>query len=226
MPARAAVRWWQDPKLTFGPPGDPEFLAKIPHQVRLRPMHRFPQTGICTQAASVLAGFLPFGCLLGRPSRCQSLSSLYLIFLCLDCTGYSEIFVTYKSFVSVAPTSGTQVLVTAKQPDPAFFVQPTASTKKITYFTGPPSTGAAPGRERRGRGHVLGAGQRLRGSHVEAAQSRVCGDRRHGPQHRRRPRGDHQWRRRDGWEVCITSNPEINPSLALSLNSRMPPPAP
>ena len=33
VPARAAVRWWQDPKLTFGPPGDPEFLAKIPHQV-------------------------------------------------------------------------------------------------------------------------------------------------------------------------------------------------
>ncbi len=42
VPARAAVRWWQDPKLTFGPPGDPEFLAKIPHQVLLPPMNHVP----------------------------------------------------------------------------------------------------------------------------------------------------------------------------------------
>ena len=31
------MRWWQDPKLTFGPPGDPEFLAKIPDQVGFGP---------------------------------------------------------------------------------------------------------------------------------------------------------------------------------------------
>lgn len=36
-PTPTAVHWWQDPKLTFGPPGDPEFLGKQPgiDQVRL-----------------------------------------------------------------------------------------------------------------------------------------------------------------------------------------------
>lgn len=27
-PTPTAVHWWQDPKLTFGPPGDPEFLGR------------------------------------------------------------------------------------------------------------------------------------------------------------------------------------------------------
>ena len=31
--AAAAVHWWQDPKMTFGPPGDPAFLATQAAQV-------------------------------------------------------------------------------------------------------------------------------------------------------------------------------------------------
>ena len=35
-PGGGGLRWWQDPKMTFGPPGDPEFLAMQAAQEQVR----------------------------------------------------------------------------------------------------------------------------------------------------------------------------------------------
>lgn len=35
-PTAGAIHWWQDPKMTFGPPGDPEFLATQAAQEQAR----------------------------------------------------------------------------------------------------------------------------------------------------------------------------------------------